>query len=58
LDETRKRRQSIGVDPPNPDVDKVSFGPESLFMTEPAYQMGDVSALASPRFEMPSNPAE
>jgi hypothetical protein len=23
---------------------------ESLFMIEPAYQMGDVSALASPRF--------
>jgi hypothetical protein len=40
------------VDPPNPDVDTVSFEPRIVFHYGPAYPMENASALPSPRFEM------
>jgi hypothetical protein len=43
------------VDPPNPDVDTVSFGLRIMFHYGPAYSMDNASALPSPRFEMLSN---
>src|SRR5260221_14690056 len=39
-------------DPPNPDVDTVSFGLRIVFHYGPAYPIDNASALPSPRFEM------